>query len=59
MQARNDRDFRKSSINPASCKQIDSSPNIKMIENCYVCFYNFINGIISYLLFFQNEHIII
>ena len=59
MQARNDRDFRKSSINPACCKQIDSSPKIKMLENCYVCFYKFINGIISYLLFFHNEHIII
>ena len=59
MQARNDRDFRKSSISPASCKQIDSSPKIKILENCYVCFYKFINGIISYLLFFHNEHIII
>ena len=59
MQWRNDRDFRKSSINPASCQQIDSSPKIKMLENCYVCFYKFIKGIISYLLFFHNEHIII
>jgi hypothetical protein len=59
MQARNDRDFRKSGINPASSKQIDRSPKIKMVENCYVCFYKFIKGIISYLLLFHNEHIII
>jgi hypothetical protein len=32
MQARNDRYLRKSSINPASCKQIDSSPKIKMLH---------------------------
>ena len=59
MRARNDRDFRKSGISPASCKQIHSSPKIKMLENCYVCFYKFINCIISYLLLFHNEHIII
>jgi hypothetical protein len=59
MQARNDCNFRKSSISPASCKQIDSSPTIKMLENCYVCFYRFINVIISYLLFFHNEYILI
>jgi hypothetical protein len=38
-----------------TCKQIDSSSKIKMLENCYVCFYKFINAIISYLLFFHND----
>jgi len=45
MQARNDRDFRKSSKSTASGKQIDRSPKARCLE------------IVTYLLFFHNEHI--
>ena len=47
MQARTDREFRKSSKSPASGKQIDRSSKARCLE------------IVMYLLFVHNEHIII